>query len=177
MNFLANQSIKWYALLKYNSHTIQFIHLRYSMVFRIFTIVQPQTQSILHFQNFRKETLYKLGIIPIPFNSLRSGETIIYFLLSLYLSVLGFPIGSVEKNLPAQQKQQEMQVPSLGGEDPLEEVMATHSSILAWRIPCWGYCPQGHKESDTTEATAQHSTCLFWTFHTDRIIQYVIFHE
>ena len=30
---------------------------------------------------------------------------------------------------------QEMQVQSLGGEDPLEEEMATHSSILAWKIP------------------------------------------
>ena len=29
----------------------------------------------------------------------------------------------------------EMQVPSLGGEEPLEEGMAAHSSILAWRIP------------------------------------------
>ena len=36
------------------------------------------------------------------------------------------------KNLPAMQ---ETQVQSLGGEDPLEEGMATHSSILAWRIP------------------------------------------
>ena len=33
------------------------------------------------------------------------------------------------------QKRQEMQVPSLGQEDPLEEGMAAHSSILAWRIP------------------------------------------
>ena len=30
---------------------------------------------------------------------------------------------------------QEMRVPSLGGEDPLEEGMATHSRILAWEIP------------------------------------------
>ena len=30
---------------------------------------------------------------------------------------------------------QEMQVPSLGWEDPLEKEMATHSSILAWEIP------------------------------------------
>ena len=30
---------------------------------------------------------------------------------------------------------QETWVPSLGGEDPLEEGMASHSSILAWRIP------------------------------------------
>ena len=36
------------------------------------------------------------------------------------------------KNLPALQ---ETQVPPLGQEDPLEKGMATHSSILAWRIP------------------------------------------
>ena len=36
------------------------------------------------------------------------------------------------KNLPAMQKAQEMQVRSLGGEDSLEEGMATPSSILAW---------------------------------------------
>ena len=42
------------------------------------------------------------------------------------------------KNLPAMQetqKTQEMQVQSLGQEDPLEKEMATHSSILAWEIP------------------------------------------
>ena len=33
---------------------------------------------------------------------------------------------------------QETQVPSLGGEDPLEEEMATHSSVLAWKIPWTG---------------------------------------
>ena len=37
------------------------------------------------------------------------------------------------KNLPAVQ---EMQVRSLSWEDPLEEEMTTHSSILAWEIPC-----------------------------------------
>ena len=39
------------------------------------------------------------------------------------------------KNPPAMQEPQETQVQSLGREDPLEEGMATHSSILAWRIP------------------------------------------
>ena len=39
------------------------------------------------------------------------------------------------KNLPTVQETQEIQVWSLGQEDPLEEGMATHSSILAWRIP------------------------------------------
>ena len=38
------------------------------------------------------------------------------------------------KNLPATQEPQETWVQSLGQEDPLEEGMATHSSILAWRI-------------------------------------------
>ena len=50
-----------------------------------------------------------------------------------------------------------MWVPSLGWEDPLEEGMATHSSILAWRIP-WteepgGLQSTGCKEPDTTEVT------------------------
>ena len=49
---------------------------------------------------------------------------------------------------------QEMQLPSLGGEDPLEEEMATHSRILAWKIP-WmeeygGLPSMGLQESDTT---------------------------
>ena len=48
---------------------------------------------------------------------------------------LGFPVGSVVKNLPAMQESQEMQVPSLGREDPLEEGMATRFSILVWSIP------------------------------------------
>ena len=39
------------------------------------------------------------------------------------------------KNLPATQRTQETWVQSLGGEDPLEEDMATHSSILSWKIP------------------------------------------
>ena len=39
------------------------------------------------------------------------------------------------KNPPAMQKMEETQILSLGQEDPLEEGMATHSSILAWRIP------------------------------------------
>ena len=51
----------------------------------------------------------------------------------------------------------EMQFRSLGREDPLEEDMATHSSVLTWRIP-WteelgANSPQGHTESDMTEAT------------------------
>ena len=53
-----------------------------------------------------------------------------------------FHSGSEVKNLPAMQEPQETRVPSLGGEDPLEKGMATHSSILAWRIP-WTEEPGG----------------------------------
>ena len=66
------------------------------------------------------------------------------------------------------QESQETLVRSLGQEDPLEEEMATHSSILAWKIP-WTEEPGGvtvhgvAKESDTTEHTARTHTpfCLF----------------
>ena len=49
---------------------------------------------------------------------------------------------------------QETRVQSLGWDDPLKDIMATHSSIFAWRVP-WtnslslvGYNPWGHEESD-----------------------------
>ena len=53
------------------------------------------------------------------------------------------------------QGMEETQVQSLGREDPLDESMATHSSILVWRIP-WTEEPGGlwgREELDTTEAT------------------------
>ena len=42
---------------------------------------------------------------------------------------------SVVKSLPAMQETQETWLRPLGREDPLEEEMVTHSSVLAWRIP------------------------------------------
>ena len=55
------------------------------------------------------------------------------------------------RNLPAMQ---ETQVQTLGGEDPLEKEMTTHSSILAWEIPrteeAGGLQSWGRKESYTT---------------------------
>ena len=59
-----------------------------------------------------------------------------------HLQMRGFPSGSVVKNLPAMQETQETWVLSLGWEDCLEEEMATHSSILAWKIP-WREEPGG----------------------------------
>ena len=60
------------------------------------------------------------------------------------------------KNPRAVQELQEMLVQFLGREDPLEEVTATPSSILAWRIPRTeeaGCSPLGRKDLDMTEAT------------------------
>ena len=60
--------------------------------------------------------------------------------------MLGFPCGSVVKKLPAKQ---EMQVQSLGWEDPLEKEMATHSIFLPGishgQKSVVGYSPWGHK--------------------------------
>ena len=61
--------------------------------------------------------------------------------------MLGFPGGSDGKETACNQ---ETQVQSLGGEDPLEKTMATHSSILAWRI-LWTEEPGGHRKSDMAE--------------------------
>ena len=64
------------------------------------------------------------------------------------------------KRLPAMW---ETWVQFLGREDPLEKEMATHSSILAWRIP-WseelgGLQSTGRKELETTERLHFHSAC------------------
>ena len=71
----------------------------------------------------------------------------------------------MEKNLP---ELQETQVQSLDQENPLEKEMATHSSILAWRIP-WtegpdGLRPVGLQELDTTEQHT-HTHTHTHTFH------------
>ena len=65
------------------------------------------------------------------------------------------------KNLPAKQ---ETRAQSLGWEDPLEKGMASHSSILAWRVhgqrSLVGYSPWILKELDTTERLSTAVFCL-----------------
>ena len=63
--------------------------------------------------------------------------------------------GTSSKEPTCQYTRHEMWFPSLSQEDALKEGMATHSSILSWRIP-WteepgGYSPWGCKDSDMTE--------------------------
>ena len=81
------------------------------------------------------------------------GEEIDY----THSNILGLPwwLRYLVKNPGAKQETWDL-AQSLDWEDPLEEGMATHSSILAWRIPMdsgslVGYSPGGHKESDVTE--------------------------
>ena len=68
-------------------------------------------------------------------------------------------VAQTVKNLFVMQETEVLR--SLCQEDPLEKEMATHSSILAWRLP-WteevlaGYSPCGRKESDTTERLTLH---------------------
>ena len=77
----------------------------------------------------------------------------------------------VNNNLPAIQETQETQVRSLRGEDPLEKGMATHFSLLAWRIP-WIEESRGLQsielqESDIAEMTEYalfYNTILFFYF-------------
>ena len=71
-------------------------------------------------------------------------------MLTLLMVILGLPGGSDGKNLPAMQ---ETWIRSLGWEDPLEEGMATHSSVLARRIPmdreAWWATVPGVSKSQT----------------------------
>ena len=59
-------------------------------------------------------------------------------------------VAQTVKNLP---KMQEAWVRSRGQDDPLEKGMATHTRILAWRIPNWGF-PGG--------ASGKELTCQCW---------------
>ena len=72
---------------------------------------------------------------------------------------------SVVKNLPAVQ---ETWAPPLGWKDPLEKEMATHSSVLAWRIPWMGepgelrgpWSPRGHSQTRLSDCTATYTIYL-----------------
>ena len=80
---------------------------------------------------------------------------------------------------------QEMWVHSLGGEDPLEQEMATHSSILAWKIP-WTEEPRGlhtvlgvAKELDTTYQlnSKTTTTTIYQLFHDEHLGHFQSFHK
>ena len=94
--------------------------------------------------------LQSMGSLRVSGSGRSSGEGIGYPLQYSWASL----VTQLVKNLPAMQ---ETWVRSLGWEDPLKKEMATHSSVLAWRIPGTGEpdgLPSlGRTESDTTEET------------------------
>ena len=77
----------------------------------------------------------------------------------MYMQMKSFPDGLSGKEPTCQcnVRHKKTWVQSLGLEDPLEEGMAIHSSVLAWKPhgqrSLVGYRPQGLKESDTTQVT------------------------
>ena len=73
------------------------------------------------------------------YESLDSHSSTKYLLSVPYMPGMGFPSGTVVKNLPVVQ---ETGIGSLGQKDPLEKGMDTHSSMLAWRVP-WTEEPGG----------------------------------
>ena len=95
-----------------------------------------------------------LGVMPVNWWTSSTTRSIVREGLEVRLaawSSLGRTslVAQMVKNLPAMQK---TWVWYLDGEDPLEKGMATHSSVLAWRIPgqrnLAGYSPWGWKESE-----------------------------
>ena len=79
---------------------------------------------VLHTLQFQISILQLRALLPLRFVM-----TFIYVILLIYISSL---VAQTVKRPPTMQ---EIRVQSLGQEDPLEEGMAIHSSILAWRIP------------------------------------------
>ena len=123
--------------------------------------VQTQFKLLLTYMYFIVDSFFVL-IVCINVNKLEShsqNEKRKKHNIKIQLQPLrGFPGGSAVRNLLANAGEaQGLWIGSLGQEDPLEEGMATHSSILAWRIP-WREEPgwlqsMGCKESGYDRAT------------------------
>ena len=98
-------------------------------------------------------------VLPPNFVSLLKPQNVALFgnrTLAVVIKMRSYWIGAslVAQTLKSMPVMQETQLQSLNQEDPLEKSIATHSSILARRIP-WteepvGYSPCGYKESDMT---------------------------
>ena len=65
---------------------------------------------------------------------------------------------------------QDMRVPSLGGEDPLEEDMAAHSSILAWKIP-WTEEPAGLQSEGSESHMIEHECFISYSLTSHTILE------
>ena len=80
---------------------------------------------------------------------------LVKFILNSYIFCTSL-VAQMVKNLPAMR---ETQVPSLGQEDLLQKEIATHSSILAWKIP-WTEEPDGLPQDVTESPTHSKAKAL-----------------
>ena len=93
---------------------------------------------------------------------------------------MAYLVAQMAKNLPAMQ---ETQVQSRGGEDPVEKKMATHSSILAWKIPkdrgTWWPTVHGVTKSQTqlSDQTTKDAVSCYSISNTLMIIEYYHHHH
>ena len=100
----------------------------------------------------------------LPFYCIRASNAYVFASQFENQVSSGFPGGSDGKESACSVGDQ---VRSLGWEDPLAKRMATHSSVLAWRIPMdrgpwWATVHGGRKEWDTTERLT-HTWCHRWS--------------
>ena len=103
-----------------------------NLIYLISVFIRHASFMCIHVTSVNNDSLsLKLVTIQSPIHTFSN-----YLLLSVYGTS---PVAEMVKNLPATWG---TWVKSLGWEDPLEEGMATHSSILAWRIP-WTEGPGG----------------------------------
>jgi len=122
--------LAWACIPKYNLlNNLSFCLLGENCLSRIFT----SFVSMDLFLGFLFCSFAQYHILLIP--NLKLKLLMDYQFIYYVVYYKGFPRGSVVKNLPAMQEMRETWVWSIGWEDPLEKEMATHSSILAWKIP------------------------------------------
>ena len=125
-------------------------------MFRIFFFLLSESESVYRKQSLPKQKKDHLNYKTLLHQRLKT------WLLTCSLNILDVPGGT--KELACQCRWQEMWLQSLGRYDSLEKGMATHSRILAWRIPSieesgwlWPIASQRVEHNGRKEARAQHA--------------------
>ena len=132
-------------------------------MFRIFFFLLSESESVYRKQSLPKQKKDHLNYKALLHQRLKT------WLLTCSLNILDVPGGT--KELACQCRWQEMWLQSLGRYDSLEKGMATHSRILAWRIPSieesgwlWPIASQRVEHNGRKEARAHTRTPTQWTW-------------